>query len=128
MKLIRFAVFAALAACASLACADANQICATAYETARQDKIVVTTSQTGRIVSGHGRLFFHSAPDDHCRLKDVFVIPHDRLEVFADHGGYTEVIYWNPVTGSGTAGWVPSARLAEIREMVGLAAAHDDKY
>ena len=29
------------------------------------------------------------------------------------------MIYGHPVTGAGTAGWVPSARLAEMRQMLG---------
>ena len=70
-----------------------------------------------------GRVYFHSAPDERCRLKGVFVVTNDRLEVFADHGAFTEVIYWHPVTGAGTAGWVPSARLAEMRQMLGYTTA-----
>jgi hypothetical protein len=126
MKFIRFAVIAALLVYGAIKHAEANEICVGVYETAQQDKMLVTTQQTTRVVSGPGRLYFHTAPDTQCRLKEVFVIQNDRLEVFADHAGFTEVIYWHPVTGTGTAGWVSSARLAEIRETVGLVTAKRD--
>jgi hypothetical protein len=126
MKLIQIAVIAALAAQGSFARAQGNDVCVEAFEAAHEAKVVVTDQRPNRVVSGPGRLYFHTAPDERCRMKNVFVVPNDRLEVFADHDGYTEVIYWNPATGSGTAGWVPSARLAEIREMIGFAAPRRD--
>ncbi len=119
MKLIKFAVIAGLIVHASFAQADVNEVCVEAYDAAQQEKNLVTALDA-RVVSGPGRLYFHTAPDERCRLKDVFLVPKDRVEVFADHGAYTEVIYWNPATGAGTGGWVPSARLAELREMIGL--------
>lgn len=122
MKIKYVAVAAALAMHATFARADAGAACVSAFEVAQQDKIAVSSPQSRRIVNGPGRLYFHTAPDERCRLKNVFVVPSDRLEVFADHGPYTEVIYWNPATGAGTAGWVQSARLAEVREMIGLIA------
>lgn len=123
MKLVKLAVIAALAAQGSFAFAQGNDVCVEAFAAAHEAKVVVTEQRPNRVVSGPGRLYFHTAPDERCRLKTVFVVPNDRLEVFADHGGYTEVIYWNSATGAGTAGWVHSARLAEIREMVGFAPA-----
>jgi hypothetical protein len=126
MKIVNIAVVTGLAMHASFVHADASEACVSAYETAQQDKIIATAQQNNRVVSGPGRLYFHTAPDARCRQKDLFVVPNDRLEVFSDHAGFTEVIYWHPVTGTGTAGWVASARLAEIRELVGLASSKRD--
>lgn len=126
MKRIPTVLLLALSAATACAQADVNVLCADAYETAQQEKSPAGGASAMRVVNAGGRLYFHSAPDERCRLKSVFVVPNDRLEVFADHGAYTEVIYWHPVTGAGTAGWVPSARLAEMRQMLGYTGARQD--
>ena len=119
MKLIQTVLFLVLTAVTASAQADVNAWCADAFETAQQEKSTTGATPALRVVNAGGRVYFHSAPDERCRLKGVFVVTNDRLEVFADHGAFTEVIYWHPVTGAGTAGWVPSARLAEMRQMLG---------
>ncbi len=119
MKLIQTVLFLVLTAVTVSAQANGNAWCADAFETAQQEKSTTAATPALRVVNAGGRVYFHSAPDERCRLKGVFVVPNDRLEVFADHGAFTEVIYWHPVTGTGTAGWVPSARLAEMRQMLG---------
>lgn len=123
MKLIQIVLFLVLTAATASAQANGNALCADAFETAQQEKSTTGATPALRVVNAGGRVYFHSAPDERCRLKGVFVVPNDRLEVFADHGAYTEVIYWHPVTGAGRAGWVPSARLAEMRQMLGYTTA-----
>ena len=123
MKLIQTVLFLVLTAVTASAQANGNALCAGAFEAAQQEKSTAGATPAMRMVNAGGRLYFHSAPDERCRLKGVFVVPNDRLEVFADHGAYTEVIYWHSVTGAGTAGWVPSARLAEMHQMPGYTTA-----
>ena len=123
MKCSHILFFGLLTVHALHAHAQTTGVCLTAYEKAEQEKISSASSAMDRTVSGAERLYFHIAPDGRCRLKNVFVIPNDHLEVYAYHGEFSEVIYWNPATGAGTAGWVLSSRLVEttrVLDMVGM--------
>ena len=67
-------------------------------------------------VAGSGRLYFHSAPDEKCIVKKVFVIPGDYLTAykeFGTDGQWTSVAY-NPKNGETVSGWVRTERLRFI--------------
>ncbi len=64
------------------------------------------------VVTGTGRLQFYSAPNLHCPVSGVFVIPNDELVAYAQtNDGWSSVMYVNPRTGNDVSGWVRSARL-----------------
>lgn len=63
------------------------------------------------VVTGSGRLQFHSAPQAGCAMQGVFVIPKDELIAYAQTRGWTSVMYSNPRTGDTVSGWVKSSRL-----------------
>jgi len=65
----------------------------------------------GYQVVGTGRLYFHTAPNAHCRSKDIFVIPGDHLTAYTEYRGWVSVMYINPKTSQDYQGWVPSQRL-----------------
>jgi hypothetical protein len=66
------------------------------------------------VVTGAGRLQFYSAPNLHCPISGVFVIPKDELVAYAQtDDGWSSVMYLNPRTGNDVSGWVRSARLKE---------------
>jgi hypothetical protein len=90
-------------------------VCPALFEKAEQEQELISNDTAGRGVVGSGRLYFHTAPDEQCKLKNVFVIAGDGLEAYANYGQFTRVIYWNPGTGAGTAGWVLRSRVAETR-------------
>lgn len=63
------------------------------------------------VVTGAGRLQFHSAPNERCPMNGVFVIPNDRLIAYAEtDDGWSSVMYTNPRTGNVVSGWVKSER------------------
>ncbi len=71
-----------------------------------------------QVVTGSGRLQFHSAPDSACQIKGVFIIPKDEVIAYAQtRDGWSSVMYLNPRTGSDVSGWVRSARLKTIGTM-----------
>lgn len=75
-------------------------------------KVPIFSPPLAQTVTGTGRLQFYSAPDSHCPLKGVFVIPRDELVAYAQtRDGWSSVMYLNPKTGSDVSGWVRSARL-----------------
>ena len=69
---------------------------------------------TNRQVSGPGRLQFHAAPDEQCRMQGVFILPGEPVEADRETAGFTLVWYRNPRTGGEANGWVRSNRLQQI--------------
>jgi hypothetical protein len=62
------------------------------------------------VVTGSGRLQFYSAPNSHCVMTGVFVIPKDELVAYAmTSDGWWSVMYLNPKTGNDVSGWVRGA-------------------
>jgi hypothetical protein len=66
------------------------------------------------VVTGTGRLQFYSAPNLHCPVNGVFVIPKDELIIYAQtNDGWSSAMYASPRSGNNVSGWVRSARLRE---------------
>jgi hypothetical protein len=66
------------------------------------------------VVTGTGRLQFYSAPNPHCVMNGVFVIPKDELVAYAmTSDGWWSVMYLNPRTGNDVSGWVRGDRLKQ---------------
>lgn len=66
------------------------------------------------VVTGTGRLQIYSAPNLHCPISGVFVIPKDELVIYAQtRDGWSSVMYANAKMGNNVSGWVRSARLKQ---------------
>lgn len=82
------------------------------------DQAPALSPPLSQVVTGAGRLQFHSAPDSACPMKGVFVIPKDELVAYAQtRNGWSSVMYLNPITGNDVSGWVRSARLKTVGTM-----------
>jgi hypothetical protein len=78
-------------------------------------RVPMLSPPLANVVTGTGRLQFYSAPNLHCPLSGVFVIPNDQLVAYAQtNDGWSSVMYVNPRTGNDVSGWVRSARLKAI--------------
>jgi len=86
--------------------------CEAAQVTAASRWAPVAAAQAGRVVTGSGRAWFHTAPLDECRLPALFVIPGDALTVLHVYGDFADVAYRNPRTGREANGWLRVDRLA----------------
>lgn len=80
---------------------------------AESERVFLNPPSTHAVI-GEGRLYFHVAPNDACRSKDVFVIPGDELIAYTEFNGWYSVMYLNPETGEDFNGWVKSERLQMI--------------
>lgn len=80
---------------------------------AREQQVAVADWQAGRRVAGKARLYFHSAPQSACKLRETFVVAGDTLQAMNEYGTYTEVQYVHPRTRRVSQGWVDSGRLEE---------------
>ena len=77
-------------------------------------KVPLFSPPLSEVVIGAGRLQFYSAPDRHCAMPGVFVIPKDELIAYAQSDdGWTSVMYLNQKTGNSVSGWVKSSRLKQ---------------
>jgi hypothetical protein len=86
--------------------------CEAAQVTAASRWTPVAAGQGGRVVTGSGRAWFHTAPLDECRLPALFVIPGDVLTVLHIYGDFADVAYRNPRTGREANGWLRLDRLS----------------
>ena len=86
--------------------------CEAAQTTAASRWTSVAPAQAVRTVGGTGRVHFHTAPLDECRLPDLFVIQGDVLTVLHTYADFADVAYRNPRTGREAGGWVRLDRLA----------------
>jgi hypothetical protein len=76
--------------------------------------IPIFSPPLNEVVTGAGRLQFYSAPDPHCAMKGIFIIPDDEVTTYAQsRSGWSSVMYASPRTGRSVSGWVKSARLKE---------------
>jgi hypothetical protein len=76
--------------------------------------IPIFSPPLSEVVTGTGRLQFYSAPDPHCAMRGVFIIPNDEVITYAQsRSGWSSVMYANPGTGRSVSGWVKSTRLKE---------------
>ena len=79
---------------------------------AGSDQAPAFSPPLSQVVTGAGRLQFHSAPDGACPMKGIFIIPKDEVIAYAQtRDGWSSVMYLNPRTGNDVSGWVRSARL-----------------
>jgi hypothetical protein len=85
--------------------------CEAAQLTAASRWIPVESTRAGRVVTGTGRAWFHTAPLDECRLPQLFIIPGDVVTVLHTYGDYADVAYRNPRTGREASGWIKLDRL-----------------
>ncbi len=118
MKKLQTIFISCLVLYAMLASSENMNVCTQAGEKADRERALIPGYRSGRKVIGRGRAYFYTAPDKRCKMKDVFVIPNDRLDAYSTYGEFTEVVYWNSKNGD-VDGWVLSSRLAETGEGIG---------
>jgi len=92
--------------------AEPGKHCPNSVGNLEKAKVRIPGYTSGRVVVGKGRAYFYTAPDDRCRMKQVFVISGDQLDAYFDVPGWTEVTYWTGKSGE-VSGWIPNSRLAE---------------
>ncbi len=85
---------------------------------AGSDRAPALSPPLSQVVTGSGRLQFHSAPDGACPMKGVFIIPKDAVIAHTQtRDGWSSVMYLDLRTGNDVSGWVRSARLKTIGTM-----------
>lgn len=88
-----------------------TQRCDALDEQASQASTRLPPTQGRMIVVGNGRLPFHSAPDDSCRMPGVFILSGESVQADRTYRGFTSVVYLSARKNGPVKGWVRSDRL-----------------
>ncbi|MGK3141386.1 hypothetical protein [Pantoea sp. C2G6] len=96
----------------------AEDFCSSVAAKADSERIIIPSGDSGCKVSGKGRAYFYSAPNEKCKIKNLFIIPGDLVNASADYNDYTYIIYFKK-DGDGVEGWVKSNRLAPTGTGIG---------
>ncbi|WP_137765446.1 hypothetical protein [Nissabacter sp. SGAir0207] len=81
-------------------CGDKNKL-------AEQKQSIEPTAQSNYIVKYKPRVYFYSAPNEACKIKDTFIIKGDVVSVYAQYNGFSSVMFFRK-NGDAVIGWVRS--------------------
>lgn len=62
------------------------------------------------LITGRGRVHFHSAPDHGCGDK-LFIVPGDRVTIYNPYKDWLYVMYINSKTGEDYMAWIARERV-----------------
>lgn len=96
----------------------ADEFCSNIESKADAERVIISSDESGYKVSGKGRLYFHTAPNERCKSNDVFIVSGDLVNASADYDGYTYIMYFNK-EGKEFDGWVKSNRLIQTGTGIG---------
>lgn len=108
--MLKAATFAILFLATSTASFADQARCEQVLKQAEKEQVLFSPVESYKVV-GEGRLYFHTAPHEDCRTKDVFVVPGDNLTASTEYKGWYSVLYINSKTGKDYDGWVEFKRL-----------------
>ena len=76
-------------------------------------EIVSFIPPVSMVVTGVGRLQFHSSTFKECAIQGLFIIPNDIVIGYSTSSDdkWTEVMYVHPKTQKNSTGWVESSRV-----------------
>lgn len=92
--------------------------CADINAAAENEQVLIPSYESGYVVSDRERVYFYSAPDESCKIKDVFIVNGDFVNSYADYQGFTSVMYFKK-NGDVVNGWVHSKSLKPTGTGVG---------
>ncbi|WP_130224928.1 hypothetical protein [Escherichia sp. E13S3] len=76
------------------------------------------TSESNYVVTGGSRIYFYNAPDENCKIKDVFIIKGDVVSVYAEYKNFSSVMFFRK-NGDPISGWVHSGAIEPTGTGVG---------
>lgn len=99
-------------------CSEADDYCSRVSSKADVERTMIPGDESGYRVSGKGRLYFYSSPNDQCRTKDIFIVPGDLVNAIADYEGFTYIMYFTK-SGKDVEGWVRTSHLVATGTGIG---------
>ena len=111
MRLILFLSFLVSSFLSWGECSDINI-------SAEQKQSLNSTAESNYIVKYKSRVYFYSAPDEMCRIKNIFIIKNDVVSVYAEYKGFSSVMFFRK-NGDPVSGWIHSDSIEPIGTGVG---------
>lgn len=68
---------------------QADDFCSNASSKADTERAIIPSDESGFKVTGKGRVYFYSTPNEQCAIKNVFIVPGDIVSASVDYGDYT---------------------------------------
>lgn len=96
----------------------ASQYCDNLSEGHQSGQEIIPSDKSGYKVIENKRLFFFSAPDEKCKMKNIFVIKNDLVDAYKIDGDFMFVMYFTKDKKT-VEGWVKSKGLAPTGMGVG---------
>lgn len=53
------------------------------------------------------RVYFYSAPNEECKIKNLFIIKGDLINLYAEYKGFSSVVFFKE-NGGPVSGWIHS--------------------
>jgi hypothetical protein len=76
-----------------------------------QDQVIIPANESGHKIIGSGRAYIYSVPNETCRNDNLFLVPGDLLNAYAEYENFIYILYIHPKTGRETTGWIKVDRL-----------------
>ncbi|UAN18876.1 MULTISPECIES: hypothetical protein [Enterobacterales] len=92
--------------------------CAEINSVAEQNQTLIPTNESGYVVNDMHRVYFYSAPDEGCKIKGLFIVRGDLINVYADYQGFSSVMFFKK-NGDTVSGWVHSDSIKSTGTGVG---------
>ncbi|WP_337262101.1 MULTISPECIES: hypothetical protein [unclassified Serratia (in: enterobacteria)] len=68
---------------------------------------IISSNESGYVVSGNKKVYFYSAPDEGCKIKGLFIVKGDLVNAYADYKGFSSIMYFKK-NGEQVSGWIHS--------------------
>lgn len=91
----------------------ANTYCDNLNEKRELEQEIIPSDKSGYKVIANGHLFFFSAPDVKCKMKDIFIIKNDLVDAYKIDGDFIFVMYFTKDNRT-VEGWVKAEGLTPI--------------
>lgn len=96
----------------------ANQYCDDLNESHQSEQKIIPSDKSGYKVIEDNRLYFFNAPNEKCKMKDVFIIKNDLVDAYRIDGDFMFVMYFTK-NNKTVEGWVKSRGLIPTGAGVG---------
>lgn len=68
---------------------------------------LIPSSESVYKVVDTNRVYFYSAPNEECKIKNLFIINGDLINLYAEYKGFSSVVFFKK-NGEPVSGWIHS--------------------